>query len=367
MAKGLAELEAALGTTATAPKTTATVPTSASKNEKFKVLEDVAKALNKQFGTTQSIVRLDMKKIPTLIPSISTGVMSVDFDVIGAGGIPRGRIIEIFGPESSGKTTEALEIIASEQRNSDNLAAFVDAEHALDLKYAAKLGVKVNELIFSQPDSGEQALETVEALIDSGIVTLIVVDSVAALVPQAELDGDMGDSHMGLHARLMSQAMRKLTAKASRTGVTVIFINQIREKIGVMFGSPETTTGGRALKFYASLRLDIRKKAPIKEGDEVIGHSMKIKAVKNKVGIPLKETEVDLIYGKGVDRAKDFIIYAVRMGAIQQSGAWFSFDGEKLGQGLTNVAECVTLDSSLKKKIEAAIVKAQAAQREAEG
>lgn len=367
--KGLAELQAALSqgaprsTTVEAEDQKAPLGT---KSEKFKVLEKVAHDLNKQFGTTQSIVRLDPKKMPTLLPSIPTGVYSVDYDVIGTGGIPRGRVTEIYGPESSGKTTEALEIIAAEQRNTSNLAAFIDAEHALDLKYAAQLGVNVNELVVSQPDSGEQALETVEALIDSGAVSVIVVDSVAALVPQAELDGEMGDSHMGLQARLMSQALRKLTGKVAKSGVVLIFINQIREKIGVMFGSPETTTGGRALKFYASLRLDVRKVTAIKSGDAVTGHKVRIKAVKNKVGIPFREAEVDLIYGKGVDRDKDFVEYAIRLGVIHQAGTWYSFKEERIGQGLTNVAANVMMNPELRKKIEAEVAKAQAAQREAD-
>ena len=366
--KGLAELQAVLKNTGTAAVHTDEnkKPVFATKSDKFKALETVAKALNKQFGTTQSVVRYDPKKAPVLMPSIATGVYSVDYDLIGTGGIPRGRIIEIFGPESSGKTTEALEIIAAEQRNTDNLAAFVDVEHALDMKYAAQLGVNVNELLLSQPDSGEDALETVEALVDSGAVSVIVVDSVAALVPKAELEGEMGDAHMGLQARLMSQALRKLTGKVAKSGVVLIFINQIREKIGVMFGSPETTTGGRALKFYASVRLDVRKVGWIKSGDVTIGHKLKIKAVKNKVGMPHREVEVDLIYGKGVDRDKDFVEYAIRVGAIQQTGAWYSFGGEKLGQGLTNVVARVTMEPDLRKKVEAEATKAQAAQREAD-
>ena len=366
--KGLSELQAVLKHTV-APQEVIDEDKKVdltTKSDKFKALEAVAKSLNKQFGTTQSIVRFDPKKALVLMPSIATGVYSVDYDLIGTGGIPRGRIIEIFGPESSGKTTEALEIVAAEQRTTDNLAAYVDVEHALDMKYAAQLGVKTDELLISQPDSGEDALETVEALIDSGAVSVIVVDSVAALVPRAELGGEMGDSHMGLQARLMSQAMRKLTGKVAKSGVVLIFINQIREKIGVMFGSPETTTGGRALKFYASVRLDVRKVGWIKSGDVIIGHQLKIKAAKNKVGMPHREVIVDLIYGKGVDRNKDFVEYAVRVGAIQKSGAWYNFGEERLGQGLTNAVANVTMNTDLHRKIEVEIAKAQAAQREAD-
>jgi recombination protein RecA len=367
--QGLSELQAVLG------KNAGTVSVHVdedkktalnTKSEKFKALELVAKGLNKQFGITQSVVRYDPKKAPVLLPSIPTGVYSVDYDLIGTGGVPRGRIIEIFGPQSSGKTTEALEIIAAEQRNTDNLAVYVDAEHALDMKYAAQLGVRTDELLISQPDNGEQALEIVEALVDSGAVSVIVVDSVAALVPRAELEGAMGDSHMGLQARLLSQAMRKLIGKVAKSGVVLIFINQIREKIGVMFGSPETTTGGRALQFYASVRLDVRKTGWIKSGDVIIGHKLKLKAVKNKVGMPHREVEVDLIYGRGVDRDKDFVEYAVRAGAIQQSGAWYSFGEERIGQGLTNVVARVVVEPDLRKKIEAEVTKAQAAQREAD-
>lgn len=364
MSKALDELQATLAKGEPVKKEEdKPVPSFKSKSDKFKALEVLSKELNKQFDTTQSIVRFDPKQLPAKLPSIPTGLYSVDNDVIGTGGIPRGRVIEIFGPESSGKTTEVLEILASEQNTTDNLVAFVDAEHALDMRYAAKLGVKTDELLLSQPEYGEQALEIVDALIDSGTVSVIAVDSVAALVPKAELEGDMGDSHMGLQARLMSQAMRKLTGKTAKTGVTVIFINQIREKIGVMFGSPETTTGGRALKFYASLRLETRKTTTIKDGDVVVGHKVRIKAVKNKVGIPFREAEVDLVYGKGMDKGKDFIEYAVRLGVITKSGAWYSHGEDRLGQGLTNTVNCVMLDPELKKKIEQDVEKIQAAQR----
>lgn len=264
-------------------------------------------------------------------PHIATDLVSLDTEVLGIGGLPRGRIIEIVGPESSGKTTVALHVIAQEQKNG-GLCVFVDAEHALEPSYASAIGVNVNDLIVSQPDFGEQALNTVEALIETNAVSLIVIDSVAALVPKAELDGDMGDSHMGLQARLMSQAMRKLNGKASKFNVTVIFINQIREKIGVMFGSPETTTGGRALKFYSSVRLDIRKiggdVGKITQGTEVIGHKIKIRAIKNKMATPFKETIVGLIYGKGFDMDSDTIEQAIAVGVILKEGAWLKFKGK---------------------------------------
>lgn len=260
------------------------------------------------------------------IPCIPTGLYSVDYDVIGCGGIPRGRIIEVIGPESSGKTTWTLELIAAEQKN--GICAFIDAEHSLDVNYASKLGVDIDNLVVSQPDSGEEALTTAEALVDSRAVTLIVVDSVAALVPRAELEGDMGDSHMGLQARLMSQAMRKLRGKCNHTGIPIVFTNQIREKIGVMFGSNETTPGGRALKFYASLRIDLRKVGQIKDGDVVIGQESKIRAIKNKVGTPFKESIVKLIYGVGYDKLEDIIDYGLKIGVIQKKGSWLKFDGK---------------------------------------
>ena len=290
-------------------------------------------------------------KIGIKVPCISTNLPSLDDEVLQCGGIPRGRIVEIFGPESSGKTTLALHIIACEQSSTENLAAFVDAEHALDPNYASKLGVDIKELLISQPDSGEQALETVDALIDTGAVSLIVIDSVAALVPQAELDGEFGDSHMGLQARLMSQAMRKLRGKAQLKGVTLIFINQIREKVGVVYGSPEVTTGGRALKFYTTVRLDVRRRAVIGEKERPIGHKMEVKAVKNKVGSPMRSVELDLIYGVGINTAADLINCGVDYGVVEKSGVWYSFQGERIGQGLTNAAECVTVNSELRQKI----------------
>jgi recombination protein RecA len=300
------------------------------------------------------------------MPHISTGIPSFDYGVLGIGGIPKGRIIEIYGPESAGKTTVTLEIVAEEQRHGE-LCAFVDAEHALDPQYARQLGVNIDELFVSQPDSGEQALETVIALVESRTVSLVVVDSVAALVPQAELDGEMGDSHMGLQARLMSQAMRKLRGICAINGVTVIFINQIREKIGVMFGSPEVTTGGRALKFYASVRLDVRRvggeDGKVKSGGVLIGHKMKLKAVKNKVSAPFRETIVDLIYGKGVDRFADLVRYAVEVGAIDKSGSWLSFKGEKLGQGADNAIELLRTAPDTVAEIRAVLDRAIAIQR----
>lgn len=363
MSKGLADLAAVVQGAVSAQKEVNTIlaqkpksvpEISVSKKDKFKMLEQVAKDLDKQFDTTLSIVRLG-SKVGVQIPSIPTNIPSLDNEVIGCGGIPRGRIVEIYGPESSGKTTICLHIVACEQQNTDNICAYVDAEHAIDVTYAASLGVNVKELLISQPDSGEQALETVEALIDSKAVSLIIVDSVAALVPQAELDGEMGDSHMGLQARLMSQACRKLRGKAAANGITVIFINQIREKIGVLFGSPETTTGGRALKFFASLRLDVRRKDVIGDKERPDGHILKIKAVKNKVGAPMRETFVDLVYGKGLDTWKDLIDYGVTLGVIEKSGAWYSFNGERLGQGLTNAGESVRLSPEWKKEIDKAI------------
>lgn len=283
--------------------------------------------LNKKYKTTVSLVKLG-DQVGVQLPSISTGLPTIDWYIIGTGGIPEGRIIEIFGPESAGKTTLALWIIGKVQKRG-GVAALVDAEHALDPNHAAQLGVNMDELFISQPDSGEQALETVEAMVEKRAVDLIVVDSVSALVPQAELDGEMGDSHMGLQARLMSQAMRKLRGICHTNNVTLIFINQIREKIGVMFGSPETTTGGRALKFYASVRLDVRRRKAIMQGTELIGHTLEIKAAKNKVGTPLRTTEVDLLYGQGFDEENNLIEYAISIGLVQSKGAWLNFNGRK--------------------------------------
>jgi recombination protein RecA len=335
------------------------------KEDKFAALKAVEKALNKQLDTTNSIVRLG-SKVGKPVPSIATNLPTLDYGVIGSGGMPRGRIIEIFGPESSGKTTLCLHIIAQEQKNTNNLCAIVDAEHAIDVSYASKLGVNVDELLISQPSSGEDALETVEALIDSCAVSLIVVDSVAALVPRAELDGEMGDASMGLQARLMSQACRKLIGKASANQVTVIFINQLREKIGVIFGSPETTTGGKALKFYASLRLDVRRKDVIGPKESPTGHTLKVKAVKNKMGVPMKETFINLMYEDGIDTLSDFLSYAVTIGALKQSGPWVKFKEKNIGQGLTNAVNELRVNSGLFSEVKSEVERLRKEQNEAE-
>ncbi len=304
--------------------------------EKIKALDLAISSIEKQFGKG-SIMKLggDGKALQDNIPVISTGSLALDIG-LGIGGIPRGRIIEIYGPESSGKTTLALSTIAEAQKDG-GVAAFVDAEHALDVSYARKLGVNTKDLLISQPDTGEQALEITETLVRSGAVDILVVDSVAALTPRAEIEGDMGDSHMGLQARLMSQALRKLTASISRSHTTVIFINQIRMKIGVMFGNPETTTGGNALKFYSSVRLDVRRIGAIKNGDQVIGNRTAVKVVKNKMAPPFARVEFDLMYGEGISREGDILDLAVGEGLIEKSGAWFSKNGERLGQGRDNV------------------------------
>ncbi len=303
-------------------------------DERGKAVEAAISQLEKQFGKG-SIMRLGSKEAIVPISVISTG--SISFDAaLGVGGVPRGRVIEIFGPESSGKTTITLQIIAEAQK-AGGLAAFVDAEHALDPGYAKKLGVDVDNLLVSQPDYGEQALEIVEALVRSGAIDVLVVDSVAALVPKAELDGEMGDSHMGLQARLMSQALRKLTGTVAKSRTSLIFINQIRDKIGVMFGNPETTTGGRALKFYASVRIDIRRIGAVKEGDVVVGSRTKVKIVKNKVAAPFRDAEFDILYGEGISREGDTLDLAVLHNIVDKSGAWYSFQGERIGQGRENV------------------------------
>lgn len=354
--------------TPSVPQTSA--KSTATKKELFKQLDKVNEQLNKQFDTTNSLTRFTAQAKRN-VPCTPTGIYTLDYGVYGIGGVPDGRIIELFGPESAGKTTIALLHIVGEQQ-AGKLAAFVDAEHALDPQYAGMLGVNMDELTISQPDSGEQALETVEALIDSGAVSIVVIDSVAALVPQAELDGEMGDAMMGAQARLMSQACRKLAGKAHRQGVKLIFINQIRDKIGVMFGSPETTTGGKALKFWSSVRLDVRRKsegaegANIKHGNVIIGHRIKIKAVKNKVGPPLRECVLDLIYGVGIDKVKDFVQFALDVGALQQAGAWCKLNGENIGNGFDKTVEAVRGDEKLHAAIHAEIVKALKAQQEVE-
>jgi len=303
-------------------------------DDRNKAIESALSQIEKQFGKG-SVMRLGSKEAIVPIAVISTG--SISFDAaLGVGGVPRGRVVEIFGPESSGKTTITLQIIAEAQKQG-GLAAFVDAEHALDPAYAKKLGVDIDNLLISQPDYGEQALEIVEALVKSGAIDVLVVDSVAALVPKAELDGEMGDSHMGLQARLMSQALRKLTGTVSKSRTCLIFINQIRDKIGVMFGNPETTTGGRALKFYSSMRIDIRRIGAVKEGDVVVGSRTKVKIVKNKVAAPFRDAEFDILYGEGISREGDVLDLAVLHNVVDKSGAWYSYQGERIGQGRENV------------------------------
>jgi recombination protein RecA len=302
-------------------------------------------------------MRLGQKDAVTATPFISTGAVSLDY-ALGIGGVPRGRVVEIFGPESSGKTTLTLQIIAEAQKLG-GMAAFVDAEHALDPAYAAKLGVDIDNLLVSQPDYGEQALEIVEALVRSNAIDVLVVDSVAALVPKAELDGEMGDSHMGLQARLMSQALRKLTGTVSKSRTCLIFINQIREKIGVMFGNPETTTGGKALKFYSSVRIDIRRIGAVKDGDSVVGSRTKVKVVKNKVAAPFRDAEFDILYGEGISREGDVLDLAVAHNIVDKSGAWYSYQGERIGQGRENVRNFLKenkdvfgrVDAELRKKL----------------
>ena len=304
--------------------------------EKVKALAATLGALEKQFGKG-SVVRLGNKEAVVPIASISTGSISLDY-ALGVGGFPRGRIIEIFGPESSGKTTVALQVIAEAQKNG-GVAAFIDVEHALDPIYARKLGVDIDNLLVSQPDYAEQALEITNTLIASGAVDVLVVDSVAALVPKAELDGEMGDAFVGIQARLMSQAMRKLTAVVSKSNTCLIFINQIREKIGVMFGNPETTSGGRALKFYSSVRADIRRIAAIKDGDVVTGNRTRVKIVKNKVASPFREAEFDIVYGEGISKEGDLVDLGVEHNLVEKSGSWYSFRGERIGQGRENAKQ----------------------------
>ncbi|MBI5875436.1 MAG: recombinase RecA [Deltaproteobacteria bacterium] len=299
--------------------------------DKEKAIDLAIGQIEKQFGKG-SIMRLGNEAaVAADVPAISTGSPAIDI-ALGVGGVPRGRVVEIFGPESSGKTTLTLHIIAEAQKKG-GVAAFIDAEHALDTGYAKKLGVKVDELLLSQPDTGEQALEIAEVLIRSGAVDVLVIDSVAALVPRAELEGDMGDAHMGLQARLMSQALRKLTSTISKSKTCMIFINQIRQKIGVMFGNPETTTGGNALKFYASIRMDIRRIGAIKQGEDVIGNRTRVKVVKNKLAPPFKDAELDILYNEGISREGDIIDLGVQASIVEKSGAWFSYNGDRIGQG----------------------------------
>jgi recombination protein RecA len=320
--------------------------------EKSRALDLAVSQIEKQFGKG-AIMRLGGLDLNQPMEAISSGSLSLDL-ALGVSGFPRGRVIEIFGPESSGKTTLALHAIAEAQKNG-GAAAFVDAEHALDATYARKLGVDIENLLVSQPDSGEQALEITEVLVRSGAVDIVVVDSVAALVPRAELEGEMGEAQMGLQARLMSQALRKLTGIVSKSKTCLIFINQMREKIGVMFGNPETTTGGRALKFYSSIRLDVRRIASIKDGEEVVGNRTKVKIVKNKVAPPFREAEFDILYGEGISREGDLLDLAVDKNVVDKSGAWFSFQGERLGQGRDNARQFLKDNHEYRGRVELAL------------
>jgi recombination protein RecA len=325
------------------------------RTEKIKAIDLALTQIEKQFGKG-SIMRLGSKEALVPVEVVPTGAISLDA-ALGVGGVPRGRVVEIFGPEASGKTTLALHIIAEAQRRG-GMAAFVDAEHALDPIYARRLGVDVDNLLVSQPDYGEQALEIAEALVRSNAIDVLAIDSVAALVPKAELDGDMGDSMPGLHARLMSQAMRKLTGIVSKSKTCFIFINQIREKIGVMFGNPETTTGGRALKFYSSVRIDIRRIAAIKDGERVVGNRTKTKVVKNKLAAPFREAEFDILYGEGISKEGDLIDLGAERNILEKSGAWFSYAGERIGQGRENARQFLRDNPDVRKKLEAEVRKA---------
>ncbi len=321
---------------------------------KNKAIEAAVSQIEKQFGKG-SVMKLGQRDAAAKVPAIPTG--SIAFDLaLGIGGFPRGRVVEIFGPEATGKTTLALHVIAEAQRRGGQ-AAFIDAEHALDPSYAAKVGVDVDNLLISQPDYGEQGLEIAEVLVRSGAVDVVVVDSVAALVPKAELEGEMGDAHMGLQARLMSQALRKLTAIVARSKTCFIFINQIREKIGFFLGNPETTTGGRALKFYASLRIDVRRMTSIKEGDAIVGNRVKVKIVKNKMAPPFRDAEFDIIYGEGISRDGDLVDMGVTTGLIEKSGTWYSYKGERVGQGRDNVKKLFKENAKLAADVEAEIRK----------
>ncbi|NCC81610.1 MAG: recombinase RecA [Clostridia bacterium] len=323
-------------------------------SDKTKALEFALSQIEKNFGKG-SIMKLGEKAAAMEIEIIPTGSIALDV-ALGVGGFPRGRVVEIYGPESSGKTTVALHAIAEAQKKG-GIAAFVDAEHALDPLYARNLGVDIDNLLVSQPDTGEQALEITEALVRSGAVDIVVVDSVAALVPRAEIEGEMGDTHVGLQARLMSQALRKLTAAISKSKTTAIFINQLREKVGVMFGSPETTPGGRALKFYSSVRLDVRKIETLKQGDEMIGNRTRVKVVKNKVAPPFKQAEFDIMYGKGISREGSIVDLAATMGIIKKSGAWYSYNDEKIGQGRENAKGYLTEHPELMEEVEKLIMR----------
>ena len=315
-------------------------------------LSSALSQIERQFGKG-AIMRMGDPSVVRDIAVVSTGSLGLDL-ALGVGGLPRGRVVEIYGPESSGKTTLTLEVVARMQ-HSGGTAAFIDAEHALDPQYAEKIGVDVDELLVSQPDTGEQALEIADMIVRSGAVDVVVIDSVAALTPKAELEGEMGDSHVGLHARLMSQALRKLTANIKRSNTLVIFINQIRMKIGVMFGSPETTTGGNALKFYASVRLDIRRIGAIKKRDEVIGNETRVKVVKNKVAPPFKQVQFDILYGEGISREGELIDLGVKHGIVEKSGAWYSYGGERIGQGRDNVREFLKQNGDAAQAIDTAL------------
>jgi recombination protein RecA len=331
--------------------------------ERLKAIEMAVGQIEKQFGKG-SIMRLGQKDAVNAVPAISTGAVSLDY-ALGIGGVPRGRVVEIFGPESSGKTTLSLQVIAEAQKLG-GMAAFVDAEHALDAQYARKLGVDLDNLLVSQPDNGEQALEIVEVLVRSGGVDVVVVDSVAALVPRAEIEGEMGEAQMGLQARLMSQALRKLTGVVSKSKTCLIFINQLREKIGVMFGNPETTTGGRALKFYSSVRIDIRRIGAIKDGDTVVGGRTRVKVVKNKVAPPFREAEFDVMYGEGISREGDLLDLAVDRRIVDKSGTWFAFNGDRLGQGRENVKQFLKDNPAVFKALEEKVRRELGMAREAE-
>jgi recombination protein RecA len=320
--------------------------------DKQKALDAALGQIERAFGKG-SIMKLGSREAATDGEVISTGSLGLDI-ALGIGGLPRGRIVEIYGPESSGKTTLALHVIAEAQKGGGT-CAFIDAEHALDPAYAKKLGVNIDELLISQPDAGEQALEIADTLVRSGAIDVLVIDSVAALVPRAELEGEMGDSHVGLHARLMSQALRKLTGSISRSRTIVVFINQIRYKIGVMFGNPETTTGGHALKFYASVRLDIRRIGAIKEREEVVGNQTRVKVVKNKLAAPFKQVEFDIMYGEGVSKMGEIIDLGVKAGAVEKSGSWFSYDSQRIGQGRENAKVFLKANPDIAARIEAAI------------
>jgi recombination protein RecA len=332
----------------------------AANSDKQKALELAVSSIEKQFGKG-AIIRMGTDAIDREIPTFSSGSVSIDL-ALGVGGYPRGRVIEIYGPESSGKTTLALHAVAEIQR-SGGVAAFVDAEHALDMGYARRLGVNVEELLVSQPDTGEQALEIVDVLLRSGAIDLVVVDSVAALTPRAEIEGEMGDHHVGLQARLMSQALRKLTGTVSKSQASVIFINQIRIKIGVMFGNPETTTGGNALKFYASIRIDVRRIAALKDGDVVVGNRTRVKVVKNKVAPPFRQAEFDILYNQGISKEGDLLDLGVDEGIIEKSGSWYSYEDERIGQGRENARKFLIENSDVCERLAEAVYAAKGIKR----